>query len=333
MVKKILFLTLGITSILQGLAQERYKDFSTTIYEKIKASEIEKTWDNFHLNGKIKSVIEWEPNGDSSFLTFNTWGKLEKELFRSSNSTSYMIRYDFNSKGYLVGITEQPNLKAQIFNEKTFQNGWMKSYTYTCNPDPRNNFQYSVSYENDRKKIRFNYTFPNREKSYVYLETEEYTVTLGNYGRVLNQQVIYKTNEGSSGSNLSFAYDSLGRKTQYSLMDFCAGSNSCLIINGSFSYDQWGNLIQHSQEDHTIRNSTWSYSFSNHYLYDANSCLLGKTELNLSNTFSYERKTLKTEVSVQYSYEFDRKGNWIIRYQTDGKEKKVVAKRKIMYSE
>ncbi|MBX7181587.1 MAG: hypothetical protein K1X82_05710 [Bacteroidia bacterium] len=333
MVKKILLLILGITHILPGLAQERYKDFSTTIYEKIKASEVEKTWDNFHLNGKIKSVIEWDTNGDTSFLNFNKWGKLEMDSFRSSTNTSYLVRYEFNTKGDLRKITEQPSLQAKVLNERTFQNGWMDHFMNTNNLNPENNFNYSVSYENDRKKIRFHYTFPNRDKSYVYLETEEYTVTLGNYGRVLNQQVIYKTNEGSSGSNMSFAYDSLGRKTQYSLMDFCAGSNSCLIINGSFSYDKWGNIIRHSQQDNTIRNSTWSYSFSNHYLYDANACLLGKLEHNLSNTFRYERNAIQTEVSVQYSYEFDRKGNWIIRYQTNGKEKKVVAKRKILYYE
>jgi hypothetical protein len=158
-------------------------------------------------------------------------------------------------------------------------------------------------------------------------------LTIGEKGEILNQKEMTITSESTYGSNKSFIYDSLGQKTAYSLIDFCAGSNSCLIVQGRLSYDTWGNIIAHTQTDQTIRNSVWSYSFANHYLYDSRGCLLGEIEENLSAVTIFQDNPTTPVVPVQFCYEFDKMGNWIVKYKIEGSKKERFAIRKINYWE
>jgi hypothetical protein len=334
MKKQILFSIFYWLICNPSFGQHSFRDFSKNIYDQVKASEVERRPEQYHLTGKVRKVLESDSNGDSTILVFNAFGKLEMEERKSGKSNFHMNNeYLFDKKGDLEEVREFPDKRVKRQTVQLFRGGWMQKFESMDETSTDNFFSYMVSYADDHKKIRFDFTFPKRNPQYVYVKEHTYTLSLNAKGKVLTQQQLVKTSEGTYGNSMNFNYDSLGQKTTYSLMDFCAGSNSCLIINGQLAYDIWGNLIHHSQSDRTVRNSMWSYSFSKHYLYDATGCLLGMKEEDLSNDNIFQYEFKMPILPVQYRYEIDRKGNWIVKYKLDGKEREVVAKRKILYWE
>jgi hypothetical protein len=334
MKKQFLFILLYCLNNSLGFGQELGRDFSQNVYERVKASEVERRPEHFQLMGKVRKVVESEKNSDSTFLMFNAFGKLEMEERKSGRNNYHMKNeYLFDKNGHLEQVREIPNLKVKRQTVRTFKGGWMQKFESIDEISPDNLYTYTVGYADGHKKISFDFRFPKRNPQYVYVQEQSFTLTLNIEGKVLTEKQMVKTSENGFGSSLAFQYDSIGQKTAYSLMDFCAGSNSCLMIDGYMAYDRWGNLILHTQRDGTIRNAMWSYSFSKHYLYDATGCLLGKIEEDLSNQNIFLHEFKKPIVPVQFRYEFDRKGNWIVKYKIDGKEREVVAKRKILYWE
>lgn len=331
---KIFLLTIGLLGsiYLTCFGQRQSANFSLSIYEEIKASELERSPNDFHLSGKVRKVIESTMQGDSSFLEFNLDGRLELEE-RKSRNDHWKKSFLFDRMGSLATIIEIPNMKINHQRIHSFRNGWLEKLESRNETVPDNIFSYRVSYSDNRKNIRFDYTFPHRNPQYVYIKEFNYTLTIGDKGEILNQKEMTITSESTYGSNKSFIYDSLGQKTAYSLIDFCAGSNSCLIVQGRLSYDTWGNIIAHTQTDQTIRNSVWSYSFANHYLYDSRGCLLGENEENLSAVTTFQDNPTTPVVPVQFCYEFDKMGNWIVKYKIEGSKKERFAIRKIKYWE
>ena len=333
-------LTLSIFFLRFELTGQVNKQFQHTFYGELTSNSTPKLED-YNLKGKVKFLKEISAN-DSTFFNFNVNGLLEK---RFNSSSAELTLYKFKNDLLKSIHFEKP--ESKYVSNKYFDTlGYIQKEVIESiiNSDTYlEELNYVFNEKYDELNISYNYNFDNPGN----LLNQFCSFAFNNKNQVIKERFLYKNKETTHGSTNTYFYDSLnGNLINITYIADCAmtvSSNSCRNHLVSFEYDKNNNIVSESLTDFTVRNANWSDSYSYSFKYNENNDIIeekysreGDINNGFEKLFFDPQKNGNREDFVKVSkplfeYEYDLNGNWIKKYESVNKTRKLISSRIIEY--
>jgi hypothetical protein len=345
MKKRILVTILLLFSIIFAISAQTNIGTEQTFYDKLMASNSTQKQFDFNLKGNVKSLTEISSaNNDTTLIYFTLNGLLEKRFI---SSTKELTLYSFEKDQLRSIHFEDPHSK--YISKKYFNSlGYIeKEVIERINPSDtfhqESNYFFNEKY--DELNIYYKYNIDTARWDVVL--NDFYAFTFNNKNQVTKERNLSKHTESTYGNTTNYYYDSLSGNLIYvRYIDDCAltaSSNSCGNYEIRFSYDNHNNIISKSLSDHTIRNSTWTSSYSYSAKYNENNDIIEEyysnsedfqrhlQELFMKPSKNDKEKVADKETKPYFEYEYDLEGNWIKKYESINNTRKLIKRRIIEY--
>jgi len=336
----ILFLSLS-----NHLVAQRDIINSKNFYDQINASTVIKKKNDFNLKGNVKSIIEISlSSNDSIYLDFNSNGLLTKQLV---SSTKELTLYSFEGNQLKYIYFEKPNYN--YISEKYFgSSGYLeKEIIDKTNPSDTSHIESAYTYNKNFNELNISYKYSIDISRRDVVLHDSYVFTLNNKNQLIKERNLSRHKETTYGNTATYFYDSISKNLiGWTYIDDCAltGSNSCLNLSSSITYDNRNNIISKSLSDATVRNSTWSYGSGYSAKYNENNDIIeeyhsegGSVDfryLLLPQKKAKNNKVINTTTNIQkrtFDYDYDTNGNWIKKYEIKNNNRTLIKSRIIEY--
>jgi len=339
-----LFLALLISCFNNAFAQQHI-DIKATIYDEVIAARASKKSADYRLRGKVKSMTEISLTGkDTAYFEFNPSGLLLSSRNTGSSKLSVpktTTLYTYENNQLKKIRTELPNhrISEKYYGASGYLEKQINDYVDYEEKFHQESF---YSYSNIFHNLKINYQYKNESNNWDLVISDTYDFTFDSKNRLTKIRNKSKHSEATYGSTSTFSYDTLsGRLIHASLIDDCAGSNSCLILNLSMDYDPWGHVIYESMTDQTIRNSVWSYGYTYMAKYNEQHDITEEYRSRSENSYSIQPfgSGLKKQpqdyqrLKKLYAYDYDSRGNWTHKYLLADSKRELIIYRTIEYFE